>query len=326
MPPQLRNGGTLRLAASRHLNTTGLPALPVELLHEIVSHLPCTPVPCLSWYYVLSEDHLARSTALRVLSEICRRLRSVFLARAWRHVEISLFPLDLADELVRKMNILTTHNPALAAEVRTFSVALSDSSADTVFPQLIRCLSLLPNLETLQITRAPLQYRQEYLHSVFAGHTFPSVRTLVLHDTASKALLCCPNAERLYLKQPLLADPSEWHHRLPKLRVLYSVYIPPKMVAEVVKYFPNLVEMPPITIGTSDLALTPDHLRSLAKIPNLRRIDLVEMNAAQPDTMLLSLIAVAQQVLSGNSSDAPQKCVTLKIGDSVLRYPRVSKT
>ncbi|KAJ7185903.1 hypothetical protein C8R46DRAFT_881137 [Mycena filopes] len=204
MPPHTRKGGKLRLLASGPVNTSGLPVLPVELLHEIVSHLPCTPIPCLSWH-VLSGDHLARSTALRALSETCQRLRSVFLAHAWSHVEVCAsakispsykfrgrpgerrnmwsmkLAIDLARELVRQTEILTVRNPALAPEVRTLSVALSESSADTLFPEFLRSLSLLPNLETLQIIRAPYAYEKSTWLSAFEKHkfNFPSIRTLV---------------------------------------------------------------------------------------------------------------------------------------------------
>ncbi|KAJ7149119.1 hypothetical protein C8R46DRAFT_916479 [Mycena filopes] len=244
MPPHTRKGGKLRLLASGPVNTSGLPVLPVELLHEIVSYFPCAPVPCLSWH-VLSKDHLARSNAIRALSETCQQLRRVFLAHAWAHVEIcasaKISPLykfkartwpmhrrrslwsedlamDLARELVRQTETLTVRNPAFAAEVRTFSVALSNSSADTLFPELLRCLSLLPNLETLQIIRAP--YQVKHLRSALEGHTFnfQSIRTLVLHIHAFEILQCCPNLERLYIHKFGFYD--HLHQHFPKLRVL----------------------------------------------------------------------------------------------------------
>ncbi|KAJ7185890.1 hypothetical protein C8R46DRAFT_881011 [Mycena filopes] len=246
MPPHTRRGGNLRLLASGPVNTIGLPVLPVELLHEIVSHLPGAPVPCLSWH-VLSKDHLARSQGLRALSETCQRLRRVFLAQAWQHVEVCASPkisslykfkartwpvgerrflwsedlaMDLARELARQTEILTIRNPAFAAQVRTFSVALSESSADTLFPEFFQCLALLRNLETLQIIFAPPG--TYYLHLALDRNilSFQSIRTLVLHENAHEILKCCPNVERLYLHRLGFFDHLGKH--LPKLRLLSS--------------------------------------------------------------------------------------------------------
>ncbi|KAJ7185910.1 hypothetical protein C8R46DRAFT_388326 [Mycena filopes] len=247
MAPHTRKGGKLRLLASGPVNTSGLPVLPVELLHEIVSHFPCAPVPCLSWH-VLSGDHLARSKGIRALSETCQRLRRVFLAHAWRHVEVCAslkistldkfkartwpagkgrflwsedLAMDLARELVRQTKILTIRNPTFASEVRTFSVALSESSADTLFPEFFQCLSLLPNLETLQVIFAP--HRMDHLRITLDQglerntFNFPSIRTLVLVEHAFEILNCCPNVERVYLNK-LYYNHSR--QNLPKLRVL----------------------------------------------------------------------------------------------------------
>ncbi|KAJ6597575.1 hypothetical protein DFH09DRAFT_82676 [Mycena vulgaris] len=85
MPPRTRKA---RLMALGPVNTTGLPALPVETLHEIISHFAGAPLPCPSHIArVLSRMHLERPKALRVLSETCRRLRSVFLTPAWERLE-----------------------------------------------------------------------------------------------------------------------------------------------------------------------------------------------------------------------------------------------
>ncbi|KAJ6597590.1 hypothetical protein DFH09DRAFT_1304381 [Mycena vulgaris] len=153
------------------VNTTGLPSLPVEILQEIVSHLPGGPVPCTVYMSgVLLGTHLARSKALRALSETCRRLRDVFIASAWEHIEacvsrgtswdlfslFSLFELsrssiarELARELVRQTEVINIRNPSLAEHVRVVSVVLTEWYAETVYPEFFSSLSLLPNLNTI---------------------------------------------------------------------------------------------------------------------------------------------------------------------------------
>ncbi|KAJ6562263.1 hypothetical protein B0H19DRAFT_1143996 [Mycena capillaripes] len=71
------------------------------------------------------------------------------------------------------MEIVTVRNPSLASEVkrvqslpsfrkftilRIVTVLLSEWSADTVFREFFRCLSLLPNLDTVQLVRAPYSF------------------------------------------------------------------------------------------------------------------------------------------------------------------------
>ncbi|KAJ7017168.1 hypothetical protein C8F04DRAFT_1157368 [Mycena alexandri] len=301
MPPHTRRGGRLRILSP--LNATGLPALPAELLHETISHLSSTPVPCLDWH-VLSNNYLERSSTLRALSETCKRLRGVFLALAWEHVEVCASPkvsalykfktriwaatdrpahiwstdlaMDFARELVRQTETITIRNPALTLSVRTFSVALSDSSAGTLLPEFFRCLSLLPNLETLQVIRAPSSIGNR-LDDACIGHTFLSIRTLVLHMNAWSILKCCPYVERLHLGGSGYHCPSvdQWCQYVPKLRVFIINPIPWLEIPAFVALFPNLVEMPPILIEYWKEILPVETLRLLLKMGNLQRIDLI---------------------------------------------------
>jgi hypothetical protein len=120
-----------------------LPSLPVEILHEITTHLRDVPVPC-SEYRVLCCTYLERTDALHALSATCRRLRSVFLEPYWEHLEVcasqkvsdayiyagfhynrgfgfALWSLELAEdfarELLQKMTVVT-RRPELAVHVR----------------------------------------------------------------------------------------------------------------------------------------------------------------------------------------------------------------
>ncbi|KAJ7907122.1 hypothetical protein B0H13DRAFT_1618778 [Mycena leptocephala] len=258
MPPRTRNAGRGRiLALGIPVNTTGLPSVPGEILDEIVSHLSDVPIPLFE-AHVLSCTYLEHTETLRALSETCRRLRNVFLVRAWQRLEVcasrrvsdgyeyrgrryqqnssSLWSnelaKDFAQELVRQMEIVTVRSPALASEVRIVTVILSEYCATTVFPEFFRCLSLLPNLHTIQIVKAPKIFASRFgynrkspepLGHALSGYTFPSVRTLALHETALNMLKCCPNLDSLTLNHSMTHPPlSRIAKNALKLRALTS--------------------------------------------------------------------------------------------------------
>ncbi|KAJ7627927.1 hypothetical protein DFH06DRAFT_964386, partial [Mycena polygramma] len=186
------------------VNTPGLPSLPIETLDEIVSHLTSVAVP----YSVgerpfLCPTELEYSESLRSLSETCRRLRSVFLVRAWQHLQVcasrrrltrSRWPKELAEELVWQLEVVTIRNPALVLHVRIIT------SAETVFAEFFRCLSLFQNLDTVQIVHMPPSKTRNSIkkykcpfREALRGCTFASIGTLVLAPGALSMLKCCPN-------------------------------------------------------------------------------------------------------------------------------------
>ncbi|KAJ7127245.1 hypothetical protein C8R43DRAFT_1028132 [Mycena crocata] len=348
MAPRTRNGGRARLLAlGVPINTTGLPALPVEILHEITSHLTSAPVPCKE-DQVLASNYLERSVALRALAETCTRLRSVFLVAAWQHLEVcastkvsgvslngrrrflsSLWfrelSMGLARELVRQMEIVTIRNPTLAQEVRIVTVVLSDSSAATIIPEFFAVLNMLPRLETLQILRAPYPswfYRgnnwvksDPFGENVDAGHVFPTIRTLTVCASAFEIIACCSNLQHLIINFRF----SHAHLKLiasyvSKLRVLSGLSISGGFFKDFLKVLPNLTQMPPIRTHN----LTPAMVNSLAGMRNLRRIDLVAPeflpDGVTPSADILALVATARQILRGSVSGAGGKCVTVRFG------------
>ncbi|KAJ6597599.1 hypothetical protein DFH09DRAFT_867113, partial [Mycena vulgaris] len=210
------------------VNTTGLPSLPAETLHEIVSHFPGVPVPCTAYTgRCLSANHLARPETLRALSETCRRLRDVLIALSWERVEVcasrripegssdsfsvelwSSISKELVRELVRQTEVITIRNPSFSEHVRVVSVVLTGWCAETVYPEFFSFLSLLPNLHTIQILLVPGVFHKTIRSScrpcipspmdgALAGRVFPTVRTLALHFNAFDLVKCCPNVERL---------------------------------------------------------------------------------------------------------------------------------
>ncbi|KAJ6597763.1 hypothetical protein DFH09DRAFT_1304529 [Mycena vulgaris] len=117
---------------------------------------------------------------------------------------------ELVRELVLQTEVITVRNPSLAVYVRVVSVVLTEWCTETVYPEFFSSLSLLPNLNTLQILLAPRVFHKTIrsnclpcipnpMDGALAGRVFPTVRTLALHLNAFDLVRCCPNVERLAL-------------------------------------------------------------------------------------------------------------------------------
>ncbi|KAK0186858.1 hypothetical protein F5146DRAFT_962288 [Armillaria mellea] len=199
---------------ARHgANMSGLPALPNELLLEILSYWPSIPVPAKD-RRVFSERYMQRFHALLALSQTCRSLRSVFLPLVWQRLEACAsrkpglgpstpfyhrkralpWEKEVATELVRQFEVVTVRDPTLAVYVNTISVTLSRFSADTVYLEFARCLTLLPNLHTLQILGIG-SFKD--LREAFHQRVFKSVKTLVFPPNGYIVLPCCPEVRKV---------------------------------------------------------------------------------------------------------------------------------
>lgn len=85
-------------------------------------------------------------------------------------------------------------NKHLAEHVRIVNVVLTRCSTWTVLPPFSECLTLLPNLHTLQIVHAHSQMTTA-IKNAFAGCNIPTVRTIILPSHAHNILRCCPNVQ-----------------------------------------------------------------------------------------------------------------------------------
>ena len=121
-------------------NTTGLPALPTELLFEIISHFPAVPLPMGKHdrVGVYPASYLEQPRILRAFSQMCRSLRSIFLPYVWQKIEVCANPgvhdgmsvmaarkhernlvnKKLATELISQLEIVTIRDPTLAQHVQ----------------------------------------------------------------------------------------------------------------------------------------------------------------------------------------------------------------
>lgn len=121
-------------------NTTGMGALPVELLLLITSFLPGLPIPCRDQEDFRTPNNLFRSQALETLSLTCRSIRATVRLLLWQSIEV-IQPSEqdmilgnlaspgsnptpkavskaLATQLVRKLETVMIREPQYAASVR----------------------------------------------------------------------------------------------------------------------------------------------------------------------------------------------------------------
>lgn len=79
---------------------------------------------------------------------------------------------------------------------RYVNVVLTRFQTHSVLPAFSKCLSILPNVHTIQILHAHSAMTTA-LKDAFRGHTFPSVKTIFLPEQAHEVLRCCPNLRKV---------------------------------------------------------------------------------------------------------------------------------
>ncbi|KAJ6473788.1 hypothetical protein C8R45DRAFT_1103468 [Mycena sanguinolenta] len=315
---QSRNGACCHLLAHGAVNTTGLAFLPVEILHEITSHFRGVPVP-LSKFRILPGIYLERFDALRSLSETCQRLRAVFLAPAWERLEVCasakvlerpdgyecsgfLYPpegrglfesaelaTDFSRELGWQVDVVSKRNPKLASAVRVVTAVLPDRVREVTVSKFIRYLGSIPNLHTMQIFAIgdPIDAITNALRPL----TFRAVHTLTLPPTM------VPHAQQFPNLRSFITSPLFCTHAL-----------------NVANSLSHLVQIPPIYVD----GLTPEIVRLLECMPNLRQIDLIDYRDHFGTHPHIELVAIAQEVL--RKSRAADKCVTVEYKSSGYRH------
>ncbi|KAJ7625548.1 hypothetical protein FB45DRAFT_1029907 [Roridomyces roridus] len=164
--------------------------LPLELHRAIASHLGA-PIP-----------YSTNARTAFVLSQTCQQLRTIFLPLLWECWNVCVKSRNggvwykaLGDFLQRASEGLAKQ-PELLSYVRTVNVIVTRYSSRTVLPPFARCLTLMPNLHTLQIIHAHTKMTS-HLKQGFEGITIPSVRKLILPAWAHEVLRCCPNVTDL---------------------------------------------------------------------------------------------------------------------------------
>ena len=98
------------------VNSRGLAALPIELLHNVLSYMQEPPIPHRGEWAVASFYRERRDTLL-ALCQLCRSLRFVLLPLLWERLEACAEPARtdkkksevLARELNGQLRLVTSH-------------------------------------------------------------------------------------------------------------------------------------------------------------------------------------------------------------------------
>ncbi|TFK75079.1 hypothetical protein BDN72DRAFT_955096 [Pluteus cervinus] len=187
--------------------STGFADLPPELLLEIVNHLPLFPVPCNHLDSPMKESTNTRQEVLMVLVQLCCSFRRALVHHLWE--EIILCSLHGGQRNTTTNPAWIRHScgldqgPYCASCERylAFEIVSQLETVTTIVPEFARCLSLLPNLTTLQLfynLSAHALVRD--IQKAFSRYQYPNIRTLVIPvDTGSlKVLKACSNLRHLH--------------------------------------------------------------------------------------------------------------------------------
>ncbi|KIL65807.1 hypothetical protein M378DRAFT_10642 [Amanita muscaria Koide BX008] len=204
--------------------TRSLSSLPTEMLLEIVSHVPAPSIPFAN-YGPPDVSSMERKQLLLNLTQVCRSLRYALLPILWETVEActvkgaSVFATNIdpkwwrlvANRLSKQLQVVTNIRPDWAPYIRTVNVTITPFNADMLVPELARCLALMPNLRTIQITtlwwingarvkgqNGYYTYSDSLFENTFTGYTFPSVQYVALPTAAVSLLACFPEVRSVF--------------------------------------------------------------------------------------------------------------------------------
>ncbi|KAF6759552.1 hypothetical protein DFP72DRAFT_1043182 [Ephemerocybe angulata] len=193
----------------------GLGKLPPELVSEVLS---CwKPIKNETMLVVgqdaeyirgptLDKSYLARTDALRALSQTCVAYRRAYLPILWRELDACVSTREGVDDmgtyqwfkhlgmaLFRKSSLLS-HNAGLANLVREMHVTITRFQADVVLPAFIECLESLPNLHTIHLLHVHTALGPA-LRKATDGLCLPGVRTFIGPNYSHDILKSCPNVQ-----------------------------------------------------------------------------------------------------------------------------------
>ncbi|KIJ30610.1 hypothetical protein M422DRAFT_267863 [Sphaerobolus stellatus SS14] len=265
-------------------------ALPTETIHHILSHIPDMNLPVgyeyLGGHYPFYDPSIpalgyVRQDALRTLSQTCRSFRKFFLPSLWEHFNVftkgengppSQWYKRVSGLLERgSLFLADPKNKNIAGYVRVIRVVLTRHSTDTVLPAFVACLSALPNLHTLHVLHAHSQMTSQ-LKKAFEGHSFPSIKKIILPSCAHEILRCCP--EVTFMRN-LEEDGSKIVGAInkccKKVEILERVEPNAAMIKRIVKAMPNLKR---IMFRINYLTL--EAIPFLSPLKHLTSIDLIQ--------------------------------------------------
>ncbi|KAF9482368.1 hypothetical protein BDN70DRAFT_436279 [Pholiota conissans] len=185
----------------------GLLGLPDEMFLEIVSHLPAFPMALDRRTCQNVDVYGHRQQVLDALCKTCAKLRRLFLQHRWKRVEIcyedaTTPPIQLSQQL----ETATVRQPCLAAFIHVLDLYIPDSSSEEFVSRLAQCMTLLPNLHTVQLDfasqGAPSTSKELLLSKSFAKYIYPQVRTVIVSANGHSFVSQCPAVTTVHLLRP----------------------------------------------------------------------------------------------------------------------------
>jgi hypothetical protein len=174
--------------------------LPTELVLDILDYVcpSITESEILQNRLFFPSERRARFKVLRALSQTCRVWRCRFLPLLWHRLEVCTISSGLPEwKYMEQIGpaLFTKSNGLL--ESRIVTVTLVPLGAPVTLDTFARCLSVLPNLHTIEIVHAKRKRMGNLIRQAFEGRTYPTVRTLTIPHNASGILRSCLEVERI---------------------------------------------------------------------------------------------------------------------------------
>ncbi|TFK76187.1 hypothetical protein BDN72DRAFT_830724 [Pluteus cervinus] len=275
------------------INTTGLAALPPELLLEIVNCFRSIRTPWAVTKNPLSRAQRDRQAIIRTLSQLCRSFRQTLLPFVWRNIEVctvkeetwakrsakfksidgaryATWQKELAYDLINQLETVTIRNPQYATHVQNVCVIITCFSLPTVLPEFAKCLSLLPNLKVLQLQ---CEVSGGALQKAFHGYEYKGIRTVVIPFSNAEILRACPSVHWLHLthassRTPRPSDDRQKFKSVHKLTGISKPFV----LSSLVPKLPKLKHVQLIASGT--YAQCTNCIEQLSKLLKLQTIEI----------------------------------------------------
>ncbi|KDR68760.1 hypothetical protein GALMADRAFT_146102 [Galerina marginata CBS 339.88] len=287
-----------QLAKAPAINTQGLPALPDDLHLEIISHFSFQPVPTKQKHWPETFDVRSlrdRHLALRSLSQTCRSLRPFYLRYLWQRIEVfdemetdkgalefvhqcdmrrsgnTKMDMLYVEELSRQLEIVTIRDSSLALHVNILNLTIVADFAETVLPELGRCIALLPNLHTVQFDfRLDINEFPESRNALVSNR-YPQIQTACLSASAYFFIACCPNLRHVMAHNyfPIRVGLLEIVvQHCPQVEVLAPLFTPDPM-NRMISQLQNLRD---VSLDCAYLMDRKTDLEALSQLPHLHTI------------------------------------------------------
>ncbi|KAH7905693.1 hypothetical protein BJ138DRAFT_735342 [Hygrophoropsis aurantiaca] len=300
-----------------------LDRIPDDMLFEIISYFPdITQEHVLFGHYreppAIPLATRERINVLRKLSQTNQLLRTRCFPLAWTRFEVCAADAQTATffrilgEAMKRQTAWFANAPHLLPLVRNVTVGLTRYQAADIIPAFARCLSSMPNVQTIEVVHAHSQMTTA-LKNAFEGRRFPSVRTAIVPSCAHEILRCCPLVEEVTCNEDTGSTVigAIIKGNCTRVRSLLGTNAPLKRL---VKFLPNLRAI--------SVKEDMDVIQSLSQFPNL---EVIEVNFNQSsghrpppsETEPLAgqvekTVEAARAVLKGNKSTA-EKLVRLRL-------------